>query len=101
MTSSQFDRVRPRAPHAEPDQTPLSIDTEGKRALFSTEPAMPAVGSVTVECSSCGATSVLSLAQAARALLPSVHLPRLRRHSSFLRCPACHRWQWVRLGVRI
>jgi len=102
MSPSQFDRVRPRAPHADPDHTTFSVDTEGKRALFSTEPAVPAVGSVSVECSSCGATSVLSLAQAARAVLPSVHLPLLmRRHASFLRCPACHRWQWVRLGLRL
>jgi hypothetical protein len=34
--------------------------------------------------------------------LPSVHLPLVRRgHPSWMRCPACARRTWVRLGLRL
>jgi uncharacterized protein with PIN domain len=60
------------------------------------------MGSVTVECSGCAATSVLSARQAIRAVVPSLHLPLLHgRYSSWLRCPACGRRRWVRLRVRL
>jgi len=101
--SGTFDRIRPR-PERPPPVPPgaVTVDTEGKRALFSTAPPIPAAGSITVECSGCGATSVLSARQAIRALVPSVHLPLLRgRYSSWLRCPACTRRRWVRLRVRL
>jgi hypothetical protein len=56
---------------------------------------------VTVDCSACRATTVLTPRQALLAALPSLHLPLLKRdHSSWLRCPACGRRTWVRLGLR-
>ncbi|MHB8340356.1 MAG: hypothetical protein ACYDB7_04180 [Mycobacteriales bacterium] len=79
-----------------------AVDPDGKRALFSTTPAVPAVGSVTVECSRCGATSVLSLMAALRQAVPSLYLPVLRgRHPHFARCPACRRHSWLRASVRL
>jgi hypothetical protein len=94
-----LDRVRPRTMDddlrvtlgAEP------LDAEGKRALFSSSSPAPARGAVTVECSSCGAESVLSAAQWLRAAVPSLHLPLLkRRYPSWMRCPACRRRTWVK-----
>jgi uncharacterized protein with PIN domain len=102
---SSFDRVRPRTPEALPVAptvaTGTPVDTEGKRALFSTEAPRPATGSVSVECSLCGAESVLTPTQALRAALPSLHLPLVKRDfSSWMRCPACNRRTWVRMRLR-
>jgi len=77
------------------------VDAEGKRALFSPTDAGPAAGSVTVDCSSCGARSSLTPSQALRSLMPSVHLPLLRRHASLIRCPACRRRTWCRIRLRL
>lgn len=100
-TGGSFDRVRPRTAVAAPTLAPAQLDVEGKRALFSTAPPVPALGSVTVTCAGCGARSVLSPRQALGALLPSLHLPLLRRHRSYLRCPACSRWEWCQLTLRV
>jgi predicted RNA-binding Zn-ribbon protein involved in translation (DUF1610 family) len=118
--TSRFDRVRPRPPRA--STAPQSIidtprDAEGKRALFSSgaEGAAPAGGSVSVECSSCGETTVLSPAQAVRAALPSLHLGfavgrrgasttlglTRRPYPSWMRCPACGRRTWVRVTLQV
>ena len=101
--ASPFDRVRPRT--TRPVRRAVAtepVDAEGKRALFSTEPPVPALGSVIVECSRCEQTSVLSLRQAARAALPSLHLPFLHgRFSSFMRCPACGARTGVRARLRV
>jgi hypothetical protein len=102
--SGGLDRVRPRNPQASPTAPATEIrDADGKRALFSvaeSEPA-PAFGSVTIECSSCHERSVLSPAQGIRAALPSLHLPILRRdHPSWLKCPACGRFSWVRVSIQ-
>ncbi len=113
-----FDRLRPRAPEAEaqvarPGET--RPDAEGKRALFSPAEGVPAGGSVSIECSRCGATTVLSPGQALRTLLPSLHLGvafarrdgetqlglTRRRYPSLLRCPACSRPSWSRLTLRV
>jgi hypothetical protein len=92
-----FDRVRRRVDGV---RRPTRVDAEGKRALFSPTDARPAAGSVTVDCSSCGARSSLTVSQAARVLVPSVHLPLLRRHASLIRCPACARRTWCRIRLR-
>lgn len=77
-------------------------DPQGKRALFSTEPAAPAAGSVVVDCPRCQQTTVLSPRQAVRASLPSLHLPVLRRGAaSWMRCPACARRGWLHATVRL
>jgi hypothetical protein len=108
MTTSRvtgLDRVRPRTPAAEaahPHEVNEIRDVDGKRALFSTTvPSAPSgFGAVTVECSSCGATSALSARQAVRFAVPSVHLPFIRRdHPSWLRCPACNRFTWSRVSL--
>jgi hypothetical protein len=97
---TDFERLRPR--QVVPEQSPGHSDNEGKRALFSTSEPKPARGSVTVECTSCSETSVLSPTQAGRLLLTTVHVPGLRRHHvSWVRCPACGRRAWSRLKIRV
>jgi hypothetical protein len=98
---TSFDRVRPRAPQAPKRPLSTQVDVEGKRALFSSAPPVPAFGSLSVECGGCHQTSVLAPNQALRAVLPSLHLPLLRRNRSYLRCPACGRWEWCHLTLRI
>lgn len=100
-SGGSFDRVRPRSAATTPTDGPPHVDVEGKRALFSSEPPVPALGSLTVACAGCGVRTVLSPGQAARTLLPSLHLPLLRRNRSWLRCPACRRWEWVHLSLRV
>ena len=116
MTTPTFDRLRPRLV---PDDAGSSLhDTEGKRALFSSnapEAELPTTGSVSVDCSRCSESTVLSLPAAIRAVLPSlllsidigrrdgdttVGLVR-RRYGAFMRCPACGRASWARLVVRV
>lgn len=104
MKGGGLDRVRPRNPHASPTAPATEIrDADGKRALFSvaeSEPT-PAFGSVTIECSSCHERSVLTPAQGFRTALPSLHLPFVRRnHPSWLKCPACGHFTWVRVSVQ-
>lgn len=96
-----FDRVRPRSVASAPTAGSPGVDVEGKRALFSSEPPVPALGSVTVACGGCGVRTVLSPGQAARTLLPGLHLPLLRRNRSWVRCPACRHWEWVHLTLRV
>jgi ribosomal protein L37E len=84
--------------------------------LFSSaEAASPSVGSALVECSRCGERTVLGLAQAVRAALPSLHLGlrighgedvrsvSLIKHEypTYMRCPACGRPSWVRFTLQI
>jgi uncharacterized protein with PIN domain len=101
-----FDRLRPRG-EVEQEVREQSgptgmIDAEGKRALFSQTAAAPAFGAVTVECSSCGAETVMTAAQWVRAAVPSLHLPLLRRrYPSLMRCPACGTRTWVRAHFRV
>lgn len=104
MTSG-LDRVRPRTAEPPPATTVGEIrDQDGKRALFSLTPETKstAFGSVTIACGSCGTESVLTPRQAVRAVLPSLHLPVLRRQfPSYLRCPACSKFSWTRLSVQL
>jgi hypothetical protein len=96
---SSFDRVRPRSANTDSGH----IDTEGRRALFSVaDPAPPAFGSVSVECSRCHQLSVLGLRQVLRLALPSVYLPVVRgRYPLWLRCPACRERAWTRVRLRV
>lgn len=108
---SDFDRLRPRS--GSPRPTPGANgavpaprpDREGKRALFSVDapPVTPpaARGALQLTCSGCGAVTALSPRQVLLAGLPSIHLPILRgKFPSWMRCPACHRHQWVRVDLR-
>lgn len=100
--SSAFDRVRARVPQAPARTVVTPVDAEGKRALFSSAPPRPPLGSVVVECGGCAQTSVLAPGkEAIGALLPSLHLPLLARNRSFLRCPACGRWEWSHVSLRL
>jgi len=89
-TGAAGDEARSLVP---PDPDPL-----GKMALYSGEGRAPAYGTFLVECSSCKRETPLTALQLVRAALPlSVHLPLLRRYSSFMRCPACGRRAWLRV----
>ena len=97
---SGFDRL-PGLPHR-PAPGAGVPDPQGKRALFSTEPAIPAAGSVVVDCPLCQEKTVLSLRQAVRASFPSLHLPVLRKGAaSWMRCPACGRRGWLHASLRL
>lgn len=69
---------------------------EGREALFST--GKREAGTVVVACSSCHARSRINLTDLGlRMLTVSVWLPG-RRHSHWLRCPACEHRTWCRIG---
>lgn len=101
----QFGRLRRRNGRGQPPTG--AANRKGKGALFSAadplpEASAPALGAVSVRCSSCGETTMLAPMEAARTLLPSLHLPLIKRgHPSWMRCPSCHRFTWVRLSIRL
>jgi hypothetical protein len=95
-----FDRLRPRTPEAWSPPAGAAADADGKRALFSIGAPTSSVGSVRVDCSSCGVTSVLGMRQALRLLVPSLHLLIVKRdYASLARCPECHRFTWLRIKL--
>jgi len=68
----------------------------GRQALFST--ARPRLGTVVVECSSCGEHKRIRIGEAtARILRVSVWVP-LVRYNRWMRCPSCERRSWCRVG---
>lgn len=78
------------------------VDPLGRRALYSVAEQPPTLGAVTIDCSACAETSVVTPLCLVGLALPSLHLPLLRRaHSSWMRCPSCRRRTWVRVGLRI
>jgi len=94
-----FDRLRRRRPA--PGET-APADPLGRRALYSVAEQSPALGAVTVDCSACGVTSVVTPRALVGLAFPSLHLPVLRPgHPSWMRCPSCRRRTWVRLGLRL
>jgi hypothetical protein len=102
VTDQGFDRLRRRGPggHVEP-AAPLT-DPQGRRALYSVAEQAPALGAVSIECSSCHQASVVTPRGLVGLAVPSVHLPWLRRgHGSWMRCPSCGRRTWVRVGLRL
>jgi hypothetical protein len=98
-----FDRLRRRAPG--PGAGPVlsgPADPMGRRALYSVAEQPAALGAVTVACSACGETAVVTPRALVALAIPSLHLPLLRRgHSSWMRCPSCRRRTWVRLGLSL
>ena len=81
---------------------PAEPDPLGKMALYSGETHAPAWGTVVVECSSCKRETPLTPVQFVRAAFPmSLHLPLLRRFSSYMRCPSCGRWTWLRVTWKV
>lgn len=107
--SSDFDRIKPRsaapAPRRREPAPPGAPDREGKRALFSAEvpPAATApFGTLTVTCSECRVTTAMTFTAAITAAVPSLHFFLLKKdYPSWMRCPACKRRTWVRLGFRV
>ncbi len=83
------------------DDEPASRDPFGRMALYSsTEPEPDPTQVLVLECSSCLAETRVSPFGLVRAALPvSVHLPLVKRYHSFMRCPACGRWTWLRLTI--
>lgn len=76
-------------------------DREGKRALFSSEPAPPTLGSVAMVCTRCETRSVVSWSRALRLTFPSV--PALVPGTGmrvWMRCQSCHQRAWVELSLR-
>ncbi|MGZ4594008.1 MAG: hypothetical protein ACXV3C_09070 [Actinomycetes bacterium] len=101
MSEPGFDRLRPRAPEAATSAVRPS-DPQGRRSLYSVADQVPSIGAVSVDCSSCQRTSVVTPRRLLRLAAPSVHLPLVKRgHPSWMRCPSCGRRTWVRLGVRL
>lgn len=102
MTDPGFDRLRPRGGSSATGATPLRGDPQGRQSLYSGSDQRPAPGAVTVSCSSCGAQSLVTPRQLVMLAVPSVHLPLVRRgHPSWMRCPACERRTWVKVGLTI
>jgi hypothetical protein len=99
-----FDRLRHRRAdgpgRAAPGAAPR--DPLGRSALYSVAEQPAALGAVSVDCSACRVTSVVTPRRLLRLAMPSLHLPVLGgRHPSWMRCPSCGRRAWVRLGVRL
>lgn len=65
----------------------------GKEALYST--ARREVGTVVVDCSSCGARTRVPYADFAKRHLPFWLWIPGKRHSRLMRCPACEERTWV------
>jgi hypothetical protein len=103
---SGFDRIPMRSAEAqaEPLRTAADVqpDQEGRQLLFSPVEHRPAFGSVTVDCSGCSVRTSVSPGQAVALAIPSIHVPLPgKRYPSWMRCPACGRRTWVRLGVHL
>jgi hypothetical protein len=100
-----FDRIRRREPQRAPGDSLVgerARDPLGRRALFSVAEQSPSLGAVTLECSACQRTSVVTPRQAVWLALPSLHLPIVKRsHSSWMRCPACRRRTWLSLRIKL
>ena len=107
MPEQTFDRVRPRTADAG-DERIIVVDgevrvpdREGKRALFSSEPEPPSLGSVAMTCTSREARSVVSWTRALRLAFPSV--PALVPGSGvriWIKCPTCEERSWIDLSLR-
>ncbi|MFL6070886.1 MAG: hypothetical protein ACJ73L_08430 [Actinomycetes bacterium] len=101
---NDFSRIKASS-SGRPEPGAAPRDQEGRRALFTAESLAQDVagtGSVTISCSGCGEETVLSPAAALKHAVPSLHVPYLKRgHGSWMRCPACHRHQWVSVQIQL
>lgn len=69
-----------------------------KYALYSREERTPL--SLTVECSSCREETRVSYVELAALCFPiHFHVPPLRYHNSWFRCPACGHRTWMRIHM--
>lgn len=97
-----FDRLRPRSSGGPAIASARPSDPEGRRSLYSVADQPPSLGAVTVACSACERTTVVTPRRLLGLVAPSLHLPLVKRgYPSWMRCPSCARRTWVRLGVRL
>jgi hypothetical protein len=83
-------------PQAARDQLGPGNQKEGRDALFSTGPRQ--TGTVIIECSACKVRTRSTLLDlGVRLVSISAWLPT-RRHSHWMRCPACHTHTWCHIG---
>lgn len=74
----------------------MSERAPNKHALYTKSEKRPRT--CTVECSSCREETRVNYIELAALLFPvHFHLPYVRYHQSWLRCPACGKRTWVRL----
>ena len=81
---------------APPDQLSPGRGRQGRHALYSSGPRQ--VGTVIVECDSCEVRTRTSLVSLGIRMLPFTAWLPARRHAHFMRCPACGRMTWCRIG---
>ncbi|MGV1036063.1 MAG: hypothetical protein ACOYD0_03410 [Candidatus Nanopelagicales bacterium] len=96
-----FDRIKP-VPSSTPRSGPVVdanvADVQGKRALFSGANQPPSMGSVAIECGSCGRRSVVSYVRLARLWTQGFYLPIPGTNQrAWVKCPACKQRGWVTL----
>ncbi|HVQ19299.1 MAG TPA: hypothetical protein VMT27_09750 [Actinomycetes bacterium] len=106
---NDFSRLRsPSTAEDRPVVQEVQTDQQGKRALFSASSpdAVPeagaAFGAVTIDCGSCDARTVLTPAQTLAHIVPSFHMPYLKRgHGSWMHCPSCGQRTWVSVQIQL
>jgi hypothetical protein len=106
---TDFSRLGPVATgESRPTVHDVPFDQEGKRALYSDSPpevpqdSPASFGAVIVNCGRCEARSVLTPAQALQHVVPSFHLPFIKRENgSWMRCPSCHHRTWVSIEIQL
>jgi hypothetical protein len=81
---------------AAPDQLATGRPAEGKAALFSS--GRRQAGTVLIECSACKSRTRASIADLGLRLATGSAWIPLRRHAHWMRCPACGRREWCRIG---
>ena len=69
-------------------------DPQGKVALFS---GPRRDGDFLVECSGCGDASRVSLGGLIRKALPFKFTIPMKYHHTWMRCPSCGNFRWVRI----
>ena len=70
----------------------------GKHALYSAAERKPRT--LTVECSACREETRVSYIELAALLFPfHFHVPVMKYHHSWFKCPACGRRTWLRVHL--
>ena len=74
----------------------MSDPVPNKHTLYTKSERRP--NTCTVECSACREETRVNYIELAALLFPvHFHLPFIRYHQSWLRCPSCGKRTWVRL----
>jgi hypothetical protein len=84
------------ANQAAPDQSGHRSRGDGRAALFSLPSRRP--GTVVIECSECQTRSRVSMIDLGLRLATGSFWWPVRRYSRWMRCPACGRQRWCRIG---